>query len=401
MPVIKNLGKQKLKTIKLQDGVDFKRQGPKPTLQLPGPEEHIPRVLLDKYPQLQVLQAKGMRSGEAIEKQTGKLTAQHIAFMNIDAVCFVLQQMKNEKAWFNLNIDRQQIIELLSVDSWYTLYMPPEELDCTKIGAFKQVCHWQEIAVSLLKKYAERYYNYKKADWEKDKLEYKELTPNDPNFFEEYQLAIDESCTEIIEKIKDLQREMEKGIFKPLSFQGFKAIQFEQHLYKPLLFVNSAHIEVKPVALNEGERDFVEDVQQYCERNPTFFEGRELYLLRNMSRGRGVGFFEAGNFYPDFILWILEGKTQRISFVDPKGLRNLQGRTDPKIAFYRTIKDLETRLGDPNIMLNSFIMSVTPYEAVSWWSDGMTKKEFEDCHIFFRDKTASYLKNILKIASGM
>jgi len=71
-----------------------------------------------------------------------------------------------------------------------------------------------------------------------------------------------------------------------------------------------------------------------------------MYLLRNLSRGRGVGFFEAGNFHPDFILWLLVGKRQYITFVDPKGIRNLEGRSDPKIAFHKTIKELEVRFAD-------------------------------------------------------
>jgi multidrug transporter EmrE-like cation transporter len=36
-----------------------------------------------------------------------------------------------------------------------------------------------------------------------------------------------------------------------------------------------------------------------------FFVQKELYLLRNLSKGRGVGFFEAGNFHPDFIFWLI------------------------------------------------------------------------------------------------
>ncbi|MDI6688510.1 MAG: DEAD/DEAH box helicase family protein, partial [Desulfobacterales bacterium] len=47
LPVIKNLGTKKLKTIKLKEGVDFKRQGPKPTLDVP--DEHMKKykVVLD------------------------------------------------------------------------------------------------------------------------------------------------------------------------------------------------------------------------------------------------------------------------------------------------------------------------------------------------------------------
>ena len=44
-----------------------------------------------------------------------------------------------------------------------------------------------------------------------------------------------------------------------------------------------------------------------------FFADRDLYLLRNQSRGNGVGFFDAGNFYADFILWLLDGNIQHIA----------------------------------------------------------------------------------------
>ncbi len=397
LPVTNLLGSQKLKTIKLQDGTDFKRQAEKPVLRPPNEGERIPKVSLDRYPGLQILQARDMRKGEEMQKEEGKLLPEHIAFLDMDAVCFELQLLKNEKAWFNMAIDRQYVEALLARDDWYTLLIPPDQLDLSKIRTFSQVRLWQELALSLLKKYAERFYNFKKADWEKDKLEYRVLTADDPNFIAEYELAIDQSCTEIIDRINGLKSEMEQGIFNGLDFQGFKAIQFDLHLYKPLLHVNSAHIEVKPVALNEGERQFVTDVQMYCEKNPDFFkDGRELYMLRNMSRGRGIGFFEAGNFYPDFILWVLDGSKQFVNFIDPKGIRNLDGVEDPKIAFYRTIKNLETRLGDPQVILNSFIISNTRYEQVSWWQDSMTLEEFNARHVYFMENQPEYLRGILE-----
>ena len=120
---------------------------------------------------------------------------------------------------------------------------------------------------------------------------------------------------------------------------------------------------MKPVPLNEGERDFVFDLQQFCTNNSEFFIDKELYLLRNMSRGKGIGFFEAGNFYPDFILWLLADGKQYINFVDPKGLRNIKGEEDPKIVFHEKIKTIENDLReqDPKVTLNSFIISNTRF----------------------------------------
>jgi hypothetical protein len=60
---------------------------------------------------------------------------------------------------------------------------------------------------------------------------------------------------------------------------------------------------------------------------------RELYLVRNLIKGKRVGFFEAGNFYPDFILWLMADGEQHFGFVDPKGIRSL-GWSDPNIYFH-------------------------------------------------------------------
>lgn len=137
-------------------------------------------------------------------------------------------------------------------------------------------------------------------------------------------------------------------------------------------------------------------------KNKDFFKNKELYLLRNMSRGRGIGFFEAGNFYPDFILWLLAKGNQYINFIDPKGLRNLKGPDDEKIAFYKTIKTVENdlRAQDPTVTLNSFIISITRLPEVSWWDGGMTQEQFEERHIFFmQEDKDNYIVKMLKKAT--
>ncbi len=86
-----------------------------------------------------------------------------------------------------------------------------------------------------------------------------------------------------------------------------------------------------------------------------------------------------------------------VSFVDPKGIRNLDGADDPKIRFHDTIKNLEKRLGDPKAIPNLFVVSVTPYKQVGWWDGGMTEKEFEKHHIVFRDaETLSHLDVLIR-----
>jgi hypothetical protein len=402
--VIKNLGSKKLKMVRLREGIDFKQDGSKPELEAEPPEylKKYP-VMLDWYPKLQAMASgPGRTNGQAAERDRCYFEESHLAFLDFDAMYFELQEFKNERAWHNLNLSRGNLATLLGRKDWYVLLIPKEEM---QLRSFQQVLRWQEIAVALFKKYLNRYYRFRKQEFEGQHLEYRELSEDDPNFINEYRLLIEQSREDIIEKLEEIKSSIEAGTLQNVEFQSLHAIAWKHHLYEPLIYVGQDLIEVKPVVLeNEGERDLVLDLQQFCESNEgkEFLNGKELYLLRNMSRGRGIGFFEAGNFYPDFILWLLADGKQYVAFIDPKGLRNLEGPDDPKIRFHRTIKDLERQLGDPAVVLNSFIISSTPFNRAKWWDGGMTKGEFEARNVLFQqDDRASYVATLFrKILQG-
>ena len=206
---------------------------------------------------------------------------------------------------------------------------------------------------------------------------------------------MERSQEEIISKLEQIKTLIENKQLRDIEGERFLSIMFSQHLYQPLIYANNSFIEVKPVELNEGERDFVVDLKKFYEENKGLFQGKEMYMLRNRSRGRGIGFFEAGNFYPDFILWLVIGDQQRIVFIDPKGIRNLEGMEDPKIKFHQTIKQLETRLGDPQVKLTSFIISNTQFGSVAFW--GTSKDEFEAHNVLFQTEDKNvYVKKILE-----
>jgi hypothetical protein len=399
LPIIKNLNGKKLTSIRIEDGKDFKLQSPKPTLGEPPDRLLRYPVALNWYPKIQSQQSKDVtRTDDSAVKHEGRLEQRHIAFMDIDAIWFELQHFKNERSWYNLNLSRDCIVPLLLDSRWYKLFIPPEELVFTR---FDQVRRWEELAVALLKRYADRYYKHVKQEWESDFYEYHELQEDDPNFVSEYRLLIDKSREAIVEKLGELKETIEVGTLADWSFGNLHAIVFGQHLYKPLLHFKSDFVDVSPVSLNEGEREFVTDLRSFYDCSPSFFEGRELYLLRNLSRGRGIGFFEAGNFHPDFLLWLLTADKQYVTFVDPKGIRNLEGPDDPKIRFYRTIKELEARLGDPNVILNSFIISNTPFQQVRWWTEDLSKDEFTKAHVLFqKEDRNTYIKHLLETAAS-
>lgn len=397
LPTVRLGSVPKLKTIAVKPGIDFKRDGPRPTIRrLTGATAPNP-VSLDWYPKVESYKSKEIRhDSTAAEKHNGEFTPSHVAFMDIDAIFFDLQRLKSKRAWYNLNLTREGIAELLAQPGWYKLTIPPEALAFT---GFQQVSLWEELAVAVLTKYCETFYKHRKSAFEQPYLEYRDLDiDNDANLVPEYAFTIAETESAIIERLMQLKEEIASGTFGDLQINGLHAFRFARHLYEPLIYLKNSLVKVSPVALNEGERDFILDLRKFYRDEPGYFAGREIYLLRNKSK-TGLGFFDAGNFYPDFILWLVADGKQHIAFLDPKGIRNLLGVDDPKISFYKTIKELEARLGDPTVELNSFIIANTPFKEVEHWQDGgvqMTRSLFEQRHVFFqKDDQTTYIKRIM------
>ena len=416
LPVIKGLGTQKLRMIRLKKAINgvstefgdaFRKLGPIPTIEKPPEYLQKNQVVLNWYPKIEAMKSRGVAGGDvAATPNTTHLTTGHVAFLNLDRLYFELERFKAERGWYNLNLTRSGIAELLTDQSWYRLLIPAEEL---AFDRYDKVAVWQEIALALLKKYTERYYIYRKREWELPHLEYQDLTENDPNLLGTgespgdpyYRILINQSQEEIVAKLEELKAAIERGELKPWEFRGIKSIWFGRHLYQPLLYLQDKVVEITPVPLNMGERQFVEDLKTFHDNHGVFFHEKELYLLRNLSKGRGIGFFEAGNFHPDFILWLLVGDTQHVIFVDPKGIRNI-GPTDPKIQFHETIKEIEKRLGDAAVRLHSFIVSNTPLRTMErLW--GMKKQAMSErhmmskLHILFQEDRDTYVRRLFDL----
>ena len=296
LPVIKNLGTQKLKTIRLKKTINgvstefgdaFRKLGPIPTLAKPDPAsdpstDYLQKnqVVLNWYPKIQAMKSGGLVGGDAdAAPNETHLSARHVAFLDLDRLYFELERFKAERGWYNLNLTRQGIEALLADQSWYRLLIPAEEL---AFDSFEKVRLWEEIALSLLKKYTERYYTFRKREWELPHLEYRDLEGDDPNFLcvkespddGYYRILIDKSQEEIVAKLEELKAAIEKGDLKPWEFRGMKAIWFGRHLYQPLLYLDQNIVEISPAPLNKGERQFVEDLKAFHDGQRRLLQGQ-------------------------------------------------------------------------------------------------------------------------------
>ncbi len=396
MPTLKDLPSKKLKMVRVPEDLDFKRDAPRPRLQLE--KDYFKRfpVKVDWYPRIEAMKATGQKTADLLgARQECKLESAHIAFLDHEALYLRLQQFKNERGFFNLGIDRATISALLADRHWYTLYIPPQEL---MLNRFDRVRVWQQIAEALLTGYCERLYKYRKQEWESEHAEVFELTPDDPNFIEEYTFHIERNEEALIEQLKTLEADVRSG--RLFSYSGVQALAWNPHLYAPLIHISgNAMVELSPVELNAGEWQFITDLKKFHEEQGDFFTGKQLYVLRNRSK-KGIGFFEAGNFYPDFIVWLLVGDRQYVNFVDPKGLLHTQGFDDPKIAFALRIKELEARLRskNPELTLNSFILSTTSYSQIHWWDKLKSEEDFAAAHVLLqKDNPNTYIRDLFRL----
>nr|WP_321306916.1 DEAD/DEAH box helicase family protein [uncultured Sphaerochaeta sp.] len=380
---------------------DFKKDAPVPSV---GdiPEYLIQRpVESDWYPRIQSMRSQGVTLASA--KDQVILRKQHLALLDYDSLYFEIEQFKRERSWHNLNVSKQGIRSLLEDSSWYKLYFPEARLIPS---SFDGVLLLQQVVAELVKRYCDHYYNYRKREYFEPRLELRELKPEDDNIpkDENYQLITDGDEEQLIHAIEKIKADLAKGRDDLLHVGDLYATNFGQHLFQPLFHVRKGgKINIVPFTLTESEFQFVRDLKEWCTHNAEGLQaqGVELFLLRNMSRGKGVGFFEAGNFHPDFILWMLVGYKQYVTFIEPHGLVH-EGPASEKIQFYSRIKDVEKRLNElynPNqstltdgfevndtigtnvtTILNSFILSWTKYPQLQWQK---TREELEDKHVLF------------------
>ena len=371
---------------------DFKRDGAVPVFGQVPDKLRQKLIEIDWYPRIQSLESKqGSRVGE---KESSTFSNDHLVYLDYDDLFFRLEKFRRERTWYNLNIAKSAIRPLLEDGTWYRLVTPSGKMT---LDSFSNVHLWQEMAAELLQKYIEEFYNYCKAAFIEPRLELREMEPDDGNLpqEDEYQLIVYADQQALINDIKALTHEIAARKSSILQAGDLKGCLFANHIYEPVLHAaKGSKIQIAPVSLNESEFQFLDDLRQYIERERKNLEdqGIELFLLRNESRGRGIGFFEAGNFYPDFLLWQIRGSKQYLSFIEPHGLQH-EGPCHKKIEFHKVIKDIQNRLSADGVVLNSFIVTPTRLGKLNW---GKTIDELEDMHVLFmEDRRDFYVQNII------
>ena len=267
----------------------------------------------------------------------------------------------------------------------------------------------QGVAVSLVKDYINKFYADKEKAFLSEHLTYDMLS------HEEHEAMFPASHTMIVKVpkkhdsfVKELEAKI--NVIYEKDDATLPSIHFDKHLYSPIASIADGkkfkEIKTVPVRLNDGERDFIDHLRQFVKESDKF-KKKQLFVLRNLSV-KGIGFFmDSSSFYPDFILWVVDGNKQYIYFLDPKGI--LLGDNhfnNPKILWCKKdVKTLEEKIQadlsndkkDVEVHISAFILSVTPFEKVQKsWGDGsgISRDDFAENKVLFIEKNKEYLTEI-------
>jgi hypothetical protein len=393
-----------------------------PTFALELDSDDAVKPVIDLRPVVGVLASVQADGSVKVDETPTIITPSILALLDWDTLYTELLTWRRQRGFHNLAINRQVVPEILAVlknggqevTPFYTLYAPQQ---MTTPRRFADVPLLQRLVFQVITKYIERFYLRAQQRWENENLEYRLLDRSDPNLMLSdldgrgtagYIIKVSRDEEELMHLVEDL---VEQGThLYSTDQQEFPTLIFDRHLYAPLVaegfydgheFDNRLAFKSVPVALNRGETRFVWKLRDYLHKQRNDLLGaRQIYLLRNLSRGKGVGFYDRYNFYPDFILWLVEGTHQTIVFIDPKGLRMLTPANfnNEKVQLYTYLqKELAPRLNNAAVRLDAFIISdksfveTRKFFGVDPNNNPHTQQEFLDHHILFPETAADTL----------
>ncbi|MHA2636379.1 MAG: DEAD/DEAH box helicase family protein [bacterium JZ-2024 1] len=362
-------------------------------------EEEILRLEIDKYihykvallPKVSIYQAEVKREGIKIEEikpesEGMRFFEDIVNLLNWQRLYLELLEFKTQRGYWNLIFDIDTLKNILLCGK-YSIFSLPEIF--SNITSTEDIKHLEDIALLVIKKYIDLFYRKNAKQFETKNLSYDEVKKLPLPFISEskhgYIVQIDKRKKELVKEIKKLTKNLKKLIKE--DTQTLPRVYFDGSLYVPILLQSKEIDKISPVGLVESEKKFVIGLREYLKKQKDKLDV-EVYLLRNYPFS-GIGFqLQWSGFYPDFIMWVKQNNNQIIVFIDPKGLEHTKDLDDEKIQFAKEIKKLGKKLGKSlgksEVILESFIFSLTPYqELIKGKTNPPSKEEYIKHHVLF------------------
>ncbi len=366
-----------------------------------------PKMELDLTPKLAMMTSSGIapdvrsggRSG-VVELDFSRLTWA----LDLDRLYLHALRYKQTRGYANLLITAEGLPAILNERC--TVWMP--ESDMTRPSV-------QNAAERAITTYMDRFMRMKEREAQSKHATLAYLEESDPQVLSEYRIQVKgKNHIESIEtELNKIEAEIEQllqnsyPVFDP--GEPLPRLYFHESLFNPLLTEGGPDwkraVSVSPAPLNTNEKQFLKDLRAYwkAHHDQPPLKDMGLYVLRNLSRS-GIGLFHRSGFYPDFILWLVNGLTghTRVIFVDPHGLHHhgLSG-TEDKFKALEALRELSKKpvFADRNIAFDGYILTPTPLDAILD-RNGRSKEDLERQYpLVFQDASGEYVPKIMGIIS--
>lgn len=390
-------------TFKKQEGKSFKDE----LIELKYSADVAKRVTIDMRNKISIA-AGGFNSqvAEDVVDYQENFLKEFRDFLDYNSLSLEANRFKLLKGYHNLIVNQPVLSELIE-SGGFNLLSHKGQFGINEAISGKI----QGVAVCLVKDYINKFYADKEKAFLSEHLTYDMLS------HKEHESMFPASHTMIVKVpkkhdsfIKELEAKIK--VMYEKDDTTLPSIHFDKHLYSPIASIADGkkfkEIKTVPVRLNDSEKQFILDLKSFVKESDKF-KDKQLFVLRNLSV-KGIGFFmDSSSFYPDFILWVVDGKKQHIYFLDPKGILFGDNHfNNPKILWCKEdVKTLENKIQeqlvndkkDVEVSISGFILSVTPFIKVrKSWGDGSgtTRDEFAENKVLFIENNKEYLTKIFK-----
>ena len=316
-----------------------------------------------------------------------------------------------EQEYDNLGFSAEDVRSLLSSQAKELVIQADDDFHTADSWAATR--RWEDATYDLLKGAVDRIYRRAQQAWETRNMTLPAIREEHPNWKFTYKVRVPQKlAADAPQFIRDLQTLIAQC--PKQNWTGQEAViavaTFGEHLYQPLVLdaenpANSAvpnlddkqELAITPPPLTPSEQEFVEMLRDHWRTNAAkVHPGESIYLLRNLSRGKGVGFFESEGFYPDFILWHRDANgRQRLIFIEPHGMRqedapDISTKVQLAVELRNYLNDVLTAPGCPIADVTAYIVSATPFPELSRkHGQGWTIQRYAEHHILFPSEMKS------------
>ena len=354
-------------------------------------DEHV-KIKLNLLPRVEILDSRDEALTAEVQTPPRFISPEILNLLDWDRIHHALLEYKVQRdpPYYNIVIEKE-VLKNIMYKERYTLTCTEDLIAPLDFKSLQTIV--EKITIQILKGYLNRYYSARRVEEERHHCQLKPLLVKNDNILKSYMVKVTEDnkpLANYLQKIIDDKtiydsRESKsppdmRFISAPFTFRN---ALYEGHLYQPLLIrQENKSIVTIPTGLNEGEKKFVEELNKYVtSKKPS----ENIYLLRNRTRGKGIGFYKHHSFYPDFVLWMKKDPKQVIVFIDPKGIARLDIDEDLKFNLHNHLKN-EVKLDNSNVKLDAFIVSVTSHEyAQHYLKRRINIKEYEEKHLLFQE----------------